>query len=156
MLTEISSAAGTINGMVGGQVADLEAEGKHINPEMLEYIHRSKTAALIRASISSGAMCAGAAPEDIARLRSFGETLGLLFQVTDDILDVEETSAALGKTAGKDAAQQKATYPAVHGLERSHQIANELAAKAVAELTPYSNRASRLREIAEYLVQRRA
>ena len=156
MLAEISSAAGTINGMVGGQVADLEAEGKRINPEMLEYIHRSKTAALIRASISSGAMCAGASPEDVARLRSFGETLGLLFQVTDDILDVEETSAALGKTAGKDAAQQKATYPAVHGLERSHEIANELAAKAVAELAPYSNRALRLREIAEYLVQRRA
>src|SRR5271169_2255772 len=146
MLTEISSAAGTINGMVGGQVADLEAEGKRINPEMLEYIHRSKTAALIRASISSGAMCAGALPEDVARLRRFGETLGLLFQVTDDILDVEETSAALGKTAGKDAAQQKATYPAVHGLERSHQIANELAAKAVAELAPYGERASRLRE----------
>src|SRR5580692_3029696 len=156
MLAEISSAAGTINGMVGGQVADLEAEGKRINPEMLEYIHRSKTAALIRASISSGAMCAGASPEDVARLRSFGETLGLLFQVTDDILDVEETSAALGKTAGKDAAQQKATYPAVHGLDRSHQIANQLAAKAVAELVPYGNRASRLREIAEYLVQRRA
>jgi geranylgeranyl diphosphate synthase type II len=156
MLAEISSAAGTINGMVGGQVADLEAEGKRINPEMLEYIHRSKTAALIRASISSGAMCAGASTEDVSRLRNFGETLGLLFQVTDDILDVEETSAALGKTAGKDAAQQKATYPAVHGLERSHQIANELAAKAVAELAPYSNRASRLCEIAEYLVQRRA
>jgi len=156
MLAEISSAAGTINGMVGGQVADLEAEGKHINPEMLEYIHRSKTAALIRASITSGALCAGAATEDVARLRRFGESLGLLFQVTDDILDVEETSAALGKTAGKDAAQQKATYPAVHGLERSHQMASDLAAKAVAELAPYTDRASRLREIAEYLVQRRA
>src|SRR5580692_1437002 len=156
MLTEISTAAGTINGMVGGQVADLEAEGKRIDHEMLEYIHRSKTAALIRASISSGAMCAGASAEDVVRLRSFGESLGLLFQVTDDILDVEETSAALGKTAGKDAAQQKATYPAVHGLERSHQIANELARKATAGLAPYGERASRLREIADYLVQRRA
>ena len=156
MVAEISSAAGTINGMVGGQVADLEAEGKRIDPEMLEYIHRSKTAALIRASISSGAICAGACPEDVARLRDFGESLGLLFQVTDDILDVEESSAALGKTAGKDIAQQKATYPAVHGLARSHQIANELAAKAVGELATYSDRASRLREIAEYLVQRRA
>jgi geranylgeranyl diphosphate synthase type II len=156
MLTEISTAAGTINGMVGGQVADLEAEGKRILPEMLEYIHRSKTAALIRASITSGALCAGASTEDVSRLRSFGEFLGLLFQVTDDILDVEETSAALGKTAGKDAAQQKATYPAVHGIERSHQIANDLAAKAIAELSPYANRASCLREIAQYLVQRRA
>jgi geranylgeranyl diphosphate synthase type II len=123
---------------------------------MLEYIHRSKTAALIRASITSGALCAGASTEDVSRLRSFGEFLGLLFQVTDDILDVEETSAALGKTAGKDAAQQKATYPAVHGIERSHQIANDLAAKAIAELSPYANRASCLREIAQYLVQRRA
>jgi geranylgeranyl diphosphate synthase type II len=156
IITEISAAAGTINGMVGGQVADLEAERKRITSEMLEYIHRSKTGAIIRASITSGALCAGAAPEDVARLRNFGESLGLLFQVTDDILDVEETSAALGKTAGKDAAQQKATYPAVHGLERSHQIANELAAKSIAELTPYANRAARLREIAEYLVQRRA
>src|SRR5580658_5721220 len=156
MLAEISIAAGTTNGMVGGQVADLEAEGKRIDPEMLEYIHRSKTAALIRASISSGALCAGATREDVTRLRSFGESLGLLFQVTDDILDVEETSAALGKTAGKDVAQQKATYPAVHGLERSHQIASDLAAKAIAELAPYGDRGSRLRDIAVYLVQRRA
>jgi geranylgeranyl diphosphate synthase type II len=156
MLTEISTAAGTINGMVGGQVADLEAEGKRVTPDALEYIHRSKTAALIRASISSGALCAGATPEDVTRLRNFGESLGLLFQVTDDILDVEESSAALGKTAGKDIAQQKATYPAVHGLERAHQIATELSAKAIAELKPYAARASRLREIAEYLVQRRA
>lgn len=156
MLAEISSAAGTINGMVGGQVADLEAEGKRIDPEMLEYIHRSKTAALIRVSISSGAICAGASPQDVARLRGFGESLGLLFQVTDDILDVEESSAALGKTAGKDIAQQKATYPAVYGIARSHQIANDLAAKAIGELATYNDRASRLREIAEYLVQRRA
>ena len=156
MLTEISTAAGTINGMVGGQVADLEAEGKRITPEALEYIHRSKTAALIRASISSGALCAGASPEDVTRLRNFGESLGLLFQVTDDILDVEESSAALGKTAGKDIAQQKATYPAVHGLERSHKIASELSAKAIAELAPFGDRSNRLREIAEYLVQRRA
>jgi geranylgeranyl diphosphate synthase, type II len=156
MLAEISSAAGTVNGMVGGQVADLEAEGQRIGSQMLEYIHRSKTAALIRASISSGALCAGASPENVARLRNFGESLGLLFQVTDDILDVEESSAALGKTAGKDVAQQKATYPAVHGLERSHEIANELAAKAVAALSPFAERASRLREIANFLVQRRA
>lgn len=156
MLTEISTAAGTINGMVGGQVADLEAEGQRVTAEALEYIHRSKTAALIRASIASGALCAGATPDDVARLRRFGEFIGVLFQVTDDILDVEESSAALGKTAGKDAAQQKATYPAVHGLERSHEIAGELAAKAIHELTPYGNAASRLREIADYLVHRRA
>src|SRR5467141_2536531 len=156
ILTEVASAAGTINGMVGGQVADIEAEGKPIDPQMLEYIHRSKTAALIRASITAGALCAGAGSEDIARLRRFGETIGWAFQVTDDILDVEESSAALGKTAGKDMAQQKATYPAVYGLDRSHQIANDLATKAIAELAPYTDRAARLRDIAEFLVLRRA
>src|SRR3989454_10362613 len=156
MVAEVAAAAGTINGMVGGQVADIEAEGKPVDPQMLEYIHRSKTAALIRASIPAGALCAGASSEDVARLRRFGETIGWAFQVTDDILDVEESSAALGKTAGKDMAQQKATYPAVYGLERSHQIANDLATKAIAELAPYADRAARLREIAEFLVLRRA
>jgi geranylgeranyl diphosphate synthase type II len=156
MVTEIATAAGTVNGMVGGQVADLEAEGKPVGPEMLEYIHRSKTAALIRASITAGALCAGAPADEVARLRRFGETIGWAFQVTDDILDVEESSAALGKTAGKDIAQQKATYPAVYGLERSHQIAKELADKAIAELDAYGGRADRLRTIAEFLVLRRA
>jgi geranylgeranyl diphosphate synthase type II len=155
IITEISTAAGTIHGMVGGQVADLEAEGQRVGPETLEYIDRSKTAALIRASIASGALSAGAPADDVARLRRFGETIGWAFQVTDDILDVEESSAALGKTAGKDIAQQKATYPAVFGLPRSHEIANELANKAIAELQPYGGRAERLRAIAEFLVLRR-
>ncbi len=155
IVKEVASAAGTINGMVGGQVADLEAERQRIEPEMLEYIHRAKTAALIRASVTAGALCAGAPAEDVARLRRFGETIGWAFQVTDDILDVEESSAVLGKTAGKDIAQQKATYPAIHGLERSHQIANDLAGKAISELAPYGEAASRLKEIAEYLVIRR-
>jgi geranylgeranyl diphosphate synthase type II len=156
ILTEVATSAGTINGMVGGQVADIEAEGNRVDPQMLEYIHRSKTAALIRASITAGALCAGAGADDVARLRRFGETIGWAFQVTDDILDVEESSAALGKTAGKDIAQQKATYPAVYGLERSHEIAKELLTKAIAELAAYAERAARLREIAEYLVLRRA
>jgi geranylgeranyl diphosphate synthase type II len=155
MVKEVASAAGTINGMVGGQVADLEAERQKIEPEMLEYIHRSKTAALIRASVTAGALCGGAYEGDVARLRRFGETIGWAFQVTDDILDVEESSAALGKTAGKDIAQQKATYPAIHGLQRSHEIAHDLATKAVGELAPYGDAAGRLRAIAEYLVLRR-
>lgn len=156
MLTEVATAAGTVNGMVGGQMADIEAEGKRIGAKMLEYIHRSKTAALIRASVTAGALCAGAPPKDVSRLRKFGETIGWAFQVTDDILDVEESSAALGKTAGKDVAQQKATYPAFYGLPRSHEIATDLANKAIAALEPYGERASRLREIAEFLVLRRA
>jgi geranylgeranyl diphosphate synthase type II len=156
ILTEIAACAGTINGMVGGQVADLEAEGKGVGPETLEYIHRSKTAALIRASITAGAICAGAPEEDVARLRHFGETIGWAFQVTDDILDVEESSAALGKTAGKDIVQQKATYPSVFGLERSHQIANDLASQAVADLAPYADRGTHLHQIANFLIHRRA
>jgi geranylgeranyl diphosphate synthase type II len=155
MLQEISKSAGSVNGMVGGQVADLEAEGKGVGPDTLEYIHRSKTAALIRASITAGAICAGASEEEVTRLRHFGETLGWAFQVTDDILDVEESSAALGKTAGKDIAQQKATYPAVFGLEKSHQIASELSSQAVADLAPFGAQATRLRAIAEFLVHRR-
>src|SRR5580704_5214799 len=155
MVKEIAAAAGTVKGMVGGQVADLEAEGKRVAPKMLEFIHRSKTAALIRASVTAGALCAGANAEDVARLRKFGENIGWAFQVTDDILDVEESSAALGKTAGKDVAQQKATYPSVYGLERAHEIANDLATRAIAELAPYAERAARLRDIAEYLVLRR-
>ena len=155
MIAEISAAAGTVRGMVGGQVADLEAEGHRVGPETLEYIHRSKTAALIRASVASGALSAGAPPDDVARLRRFGETIGWAFQVTDDILDVEESSAALGKTAGKDIAQHKATYPAIFGLPRSHEFANELANKAIAELQPFGDRADRLRALAEFLVLRR-
>jgi geranylgeranyl diphosphate synthase type II len=156
MLMEISGAAGTVNGMVGGQVADIEAEGAKVGPEMLEYIHRSKTAALIRASITAGAISAGAPADDVARLRHFGEMIGWAFQVTDDILDVEESSAALGKTAGKDIAQQKATYPSVFGLERSHQFAKDLATKAINQLSVYGEKADRLRQIAEFLVLRRA
>ncbi len=156
IVKEVAGAAGTVNGMVGGQVADLEAEGRRVAPEMLEYIHKSKTAALIRASVTAGALCAGASAEAVARLRRFGEAIGWAFQVTDDILDVEESSAALGKTAGKDIAQQKATYPAIHGLQRSHEIAHRLANKAVAELAPYGERAGRLRQVAEFLVIRRA
>jgi geranylgeranyl diphosphate synthase type II len=156
ILTEVATAAGTVRGMVGGQVADLEAERRPVSPEMLEYIHRSKTAALIRAAVASGAICAGALTEDVARLRRFGEDIGWAFQVTDDILDVEESSAALGKTAGKDIAQEKATYPAVYGLPKSHEIANELASRAIAELAPFGERAEPLRQIAEFLVLRRA
>jgi geranylgeranyl diphosphate synthase type II len=156
VIHEVATAAGTRDGMVGGQVADLEAEGREVAPTMLEYIHRSKTAALIRASVVSGALCGSAGEADVARMRRFGESIGWAFQVVDDILDVEESSAALGKTAGKDQAQRKATYPALYGLEKSHQLARELATRAIGELSPYAERAGRLREMAEFLVLRRA
>jgi geranylgeranyl diphosphate synthase type II len=156
LIHEIAAAAGTRNGMVGGQVADIEAEGQTVTAEMLEYIHRSKTAALIQASIVSGAIAGRASADDLELLRTFGGLIGWAFQVTDDILDVEESSEALGKTAGKDQAQQKATYPALFGLARSHEFARELATRAIATLDIYGARAANLRELAEFLVLRRA
>jgi geranylgeranyl diphosphate synthase type II len=156
LVSEIATAAGTVNGMVGGQVADLEAEGRPIDPAMLEFIHRSKTAALVRASVVSGAIAGGAQSADVDRLRRFGENIGLAFQVVDDILDVEESSATLGKTAGKDQSQKKATYPALYGLEKSRETARRFLEQAHEELAPFSVRAQRLHELADFLVARRA
>jgi geranylgeranyl diphosphate synthase, type II len=156
LIAEIATAAGTCDGMVGGQVADLESEGRAVTAETLEYIHRSKTAALIRAAILAGAIAGGAPEGDLVRLRSFGELIGWAFQVTDDILDVEESSESLGKTAGKDSAQHKATYPALFGLAASHDFARDLATRAIAELQTYGARAQQLRDIGEFLVLRRA
>src|SRR5271155_562988 len=153
---EIARAAGTDRGMIGGQVADIEAERKPVDGAGLEYIHRSKTAALIRASVVTGAIAGGAEHADITRLRAFGENIGWAFQVVDDLLDVEESSAALGETAGKDQAQQKATYPALYGLDRSRAIAADLEAKALAELDGYGERAARLRQVGQFLVARRS
>src|SRR5271154_4876806 len=156
ILAMIAEAAGTDRGMICGQGADLEAEGKPGDKGMLEYIHRAKTAALIRASIVAGAIAGGAERADLGRLMSFGENIGWAFQVVDDILDVEESSAALGKTAGKDQAQKKATYPALHGLEVSRDIAADLEAKALKDLDFYGARGARLRQLAQFLVARRA
>ena len=156
ILATIAQAAGTDRGMIGGQVADLEAEKKTPDVGTLEYIHRSKTAALIRASIVAGGIAGGATNEDVERLKCFGENIGWAFQVVDDILDVEESSAVLGKTAGKDQAQQKATYPALYGILQSRDIAADLAAKALSELDFYGERAARLRELAQFLVARRS
>jgi geranylgeranyl diphosphate synthase type II len=155
VISEIATAAGTVNGMVGGQVADIEAEKKPADATMLEYIHRSKTAALICGSIVAGALAGGATDEDVERLRRFGGQIGWAFQVVDDILDVSESSASLGKTAGKDLAQQKATYPALYGLEKSRAIAADLETGALRELDVYGSRAVRLRQLAQFLVARR-
>jgi geranylgeranyl diphosphate synthase, type II len=156
ILGAVARAAGTDRGMIGGQVADIEAERKAVDGAGLEYIHRSKTAALIRASVVAGALAGGAEQPDITKLLIFGENIGWAFQVVDDLLDIEESSTALGKTAGKDQAQQKATYPALYGLDQSRAIAADLEAKALAELVPYGERAARLRQVGEFLVARRA
>src|ERR1700693_394969 len=133
VLVEIADAAGS-PGMVGGQVADIECEGKPADAEIVDYIHTHKTAALIRASIRAGAILSGATPAQLDALGVVGGALGLAFQITDDILDVTATTAELGKTAGKDQAQQKATYPAVHGIETARGRAQALVAEAHAAL----------------------
>ena len=154
MLAELSKAAGTVDGMIGGQVADLEAEGKPVEAKHLQYIHRSKTGALIRASVRIGAIYAGASKEEFDALSRYGEHVGLAFQIVDDVLDVVATSEDLGKTAGKDAAQQKATFPALYGVEASRRRAAEHLGEALGAVERFGERARRLREIAEKIVSR--
>jgi geranylgeranyl diphosphate synthase type II len=155
IIREIAHATGTIDGMIGGQVVDLEAEHKKPDLATLEYIHRSKTAALITASVVSGGMYAGAKPADIERLRTYGQSIGLAFQIVDDVLDVTQTSEQLGKTAGKDSAAEKATYPAMFGIEESLRKADDLVEQACAQLNEYGGAASTLKELAHFLVERK-
>jgi geranylgeranyl diphosphate synthase type II len=156
LIAELATASGTVGGMIGGQVADLEGEGKTPTAPLLDSIHRAKTGALLRASLRIGAIYAGATEEQYTRLSCYGEHVGLAFQIVDDLLDVEESSAALGKTAGKDAQQHKITFPAVYGLERSHRMAAEECALAHEALEPFGDRARRLRELADHIVQRKS
>jgi len=142
--------------MIAGQVADLEGEGKPPDAALLETIHRAKTGALLRASLRLGAIYAGASEEPYAALSRYGEHVGLAFQIVDDILDVEASSESLGKTAGKDAAQHKITFPAVYGLETSRRMAEEECARAHAALEPFGPRAARLHELADLIVQRKS
>src|SRR5512135_3221387 len=137
IISEIAHGTGTIDGMIGGQVMDLEAEHKKPDLATLEYIHRSKTAALITASVVSGGMYAGAIEAQIARLRCYGQSIGLAFQIVDDVLDVTQTSEQLGKTAGKDTAAEKTTYPSLFGIEESLRKADALVAKACAALDSF-------------------
>lgn len=155
IIAETAHATGTIEGMIGGQVMDLEAEHQHPDAKTLEYIHRSKTGALITACLVNGGYYAGGTPDDIERLRCFGRKAGLAFQIADDILDVTQTSEQLGKTAGKDVKADKATYPSLYGLEEATHMADELVKAGCDALAPYANRADTLKEIAYYLVQRK-
>jgi geranylgeranyl diphosphate synthase type II len=142
--------------MIGGQVADLEGEGKPPDAHLIETIHRAKTGALLRASLRLGAIHSGAGEEQYAALSRYGEHVGLAFQIVDDLLDVEESSEDLGKTAGKDAAQHKITFPAVYGLEASHRMAAEECALAHQALEPFGQRAARLHELADLIVHRKS
>jgi geranylgeranyl diphosphate synthase, type II len=155
IIREVAHATGTIDGMIGGQVVDLEAEHKKPDLATLEYIHRSKTAALITASVVSGGLYVEASDADIGRLRTYGQSIGLAFQIVDDVLDVTQTSEQLGKTAGKDMAAEKTTYPALFGIEESNRKAGALVDQACAELDGYGAAASTLRELAHFLVERK-
>ena len=156
IIREIAHATGTIDGMIGGQVVDLEAEHKKPDLATLEYIHRSKTAALITASVVSGGLYAGADAGDLERLRVYGQSIGLAFQIVDDVLDVTQTSEQLGKTAGKDTAAEKATYPALFGIEESTRKADALVDQACARLDTFGESATTLKELARFLVARKS
>jgi geranylgeranyl diphosphate synthase, type II len=155
IIEEIARGTGTLDGMIGGQVVDLEAEHMQPTAEMLEYIHRAKTAALITGSLVSGGIYAGAKDSEVKKLRSFGQSIGLAFQIVDDVLDVTQTSEQLGKTAGKDSAAHKATYPALFGIEESERKADILVNAALEELDGFGKRAETLKELARYLVERK-
>jgi geranylgeranyl diphosphate synthase type II len=153
LLREIATAAGSQK-LIAGQVADLEAEGRRINRAQLRYIHENKTAALLTASVRLGAMAANASTKQLTAITAFGRALGLAFQVIDDILDVTQTSEKLGKSAGKDVAAKKATYPAVIGLEKSRAEALRLTSEAHRALKSLGKGATVLRALADYLLQR--
>jgi geranylgeranyl diphosphate synthase, type II len=155
IIREVAHATGSIDGMIGGQVVDLESEHKKPDLATLEYIHRSKTAALITASVVSGGVYAGAGAPDITRLRTYGQSIGLAFQIVDDVLDLTQTSEQLGKTAGKDAAAEKTTYPALFGIDESNRKADALVSEACAQLGGYGAAASTLKDLAHYLVERK-
>src|SRR5262249_39677165 len=153
IIRELAEAAGSLQ-LIAGQVADLEAEAKRISVSNLRYIHERKTSALLCCSVRLGGMSANCSPAQLKTLTDFGYHVGLAFQVIDDILDVTQTSDKLGKTAGKDTKAQKATYPAIVGLEKSRKIAERLTGHAFAALKPLGRRAEALRGLAEYLLKR--
>jgi geranylgeranyl diphosphate synthase type II len=155
IIAEIARDTGTIDGMIGGQVVDLEAE--HTKPDIktLEYIHRAKTAALITACVVSGGIYAAGDIHEVEKLRAFGQSIGLAFQIVDDILDVTQTSEQLGKTAGKDTSAEKATYPSLFGIDESIKKADALVESAFSSLEGFGTRAEPLKSLARFLVERK-
>ena len=153
LVRELAYAAGS-RALIAGQVADLEGEGKKTTLRELRFIHEAKTAALLTSAIRLGAMSANATPAKLEALTAFGKHLGLAFQVIDDILDVTQTSEKLGKSAGKDVAAQKATYPALLGLEKARKEAQKLTAASLSALKPFRKAGETLQALGEYLLQR--
>jgi geranylgeranyl diphosphate synthase type II len=151
----LGQACGTA-GLVGGQVMDMESEGRDLSAESLDRLHRSKTGALLSACVRGGAILAGTGKDDLERLAQYADAIGLAFQVVDDILDATESATQLGKTAGKDQKASKATYVSVHGLERARQTTRELLDKALSAIAPLGTRAELLAELARLIVERRS
>ena len=153
MVHELALSAGSKH-LVGGQVMDIEGEGAGLSSRELRFIHASKTAALLTCSLRLGAMAAGASSRRLTALTKFGQSTGLAFQIIDDILDITQSSEKLGKSAGKDMAVDKTTYPSLHGLQKSRREAARLTSVAIAALKPLGSKASRLHEMAHYLLDR--
>ena len=154
VIHEFAAAAGSMYGMIGGQMADIQNEGTQVSPHTLEYIHRAKTGALIGASAAAGGIIAGASYDEISRLRSYGQRIGLAFQIADDILDVTSTSEQLGKTPGKDQASNKATYPAIHGIPASEARARQLVEEAVETVATLHSDTRVLQGLARFIIAR--
>jgi geranylgeranyl diphosphate synthase type II len=153
LILELARAAGSLE-LIAGQVADIEGEGKKISATQLQYIHERKTSALLCCSARLGGMSANCTPAQLKALTTFGYNVGLAFQIIDDILDITQTSEQLGKTAGKDTAVQKATYPSIVGLEESRRIAGSLTQRAFAALKIFKGKAVALEGLAEFLLKR--
>jgi geranylgeranyl diphosphate synthase type II len=154
VIREIATAAGTVDALIGGQIADIESEGKQVDASTLEYIHRSKTGAMIAVSVVVGGIIAGANEKQIDKLRGYGQRIGLAFQIADDILDVTSTSEQLGKTPGKDQAANKATYPAIHGIDASNARARQLVEEAVEIVSALHLKTIVLEEVARFIIAR--
>ena len=154
VITLISAAAGH-RGMVGGQAVDIMMEGKEVDPSMVDFIHNHKTGALISASVSSGAILGGGSRQELEDIALYGNKIGLAFQISDDILNIEGDSEEMGKRAGSDAQKRKNTYPSVHGMERSKVILAELVDTAINSLKQFGNSADPLRQIAGYIIERK-
>jgi geranylgeranyl diphosphate synthase type II len=156
VIRQIACAAGSVDALLGGQVVDIESEGKEVDAATLEYIHSSKTGAMITASVVVGGIIAGATEDQISKLRGYGRRIGLAFQIADDILDVTSTSEQLGKTPGKDQAANKATYPAIHGMAASEARARELVNEAIDIVSSLDADTHILQEIARFIIARRS
>ncbi len=153
IISTVSDALGT-SGMIGGQVVDIESEGKSVDKDVLNFIHTHKTGKLIKASTITGAMIANASKSEIGMLLEYGKQVGLAFQIADDILDVTGSTEQIGKDAGSDQAKGKATYPSIYGLEESKSIAKGMAASAKDIIKPFGNKAELLCDIADYTIER--